>query len=1028
MKISLSTLLRGFSLLLFLLCLNTVFAKHSSYSSFENTVTKKLSSNDTAVAVPFIVTNLTTINSSLPATGTGCTIIDTQPQSTTVCANETATFMIQVGSDYPDPVAYQWEFSTDDANFTPLSDNNIYSNTQTNALQINNVTNLDGYYYRVIATGAGCDGNQSMTAQLSVNPVPTGNADLQEVCSGESLTLNFQDFISNNVSSSFAWEVTQVSNGITGLNANQTGTGNINTTLQNNSNTAGSVMLSVTPTANNTNCEGEAFDVEVKVYPIALPAITGDDKACAASISQYAIDDVGTAYNWSVSGGGGISGSNTGAGIAIDWNSTASGNYTISVEVTLAGDCVNTQTFVVNLAQTPQVSASATDITCFGENDGTATVLTNGNTPPATTQISWSNQATTASIDNLSAGNYTVNITTEHGCTASSPTMVKEPAALNLIIDKTDVNCFDATDGTATANVSGGTIVNDYQYSWSNNATSDNIENLAPGNYGLTIQDDNSCSASKNITITQPTAISITGSITNATCPDSNDGAIDANVGGGTPSYTYQWKDAAGMIVGQQALLSGIGGGTYTLMITDDNNCTATKDFIVGEEDTTPPTFDCQVANSYAINSNSTVTITAASIVSNAQDNCGIESIAFANQQTSLTFDCAQLGQHTVNLVVTDVNGNSANCTKTINIIDNTAPIVDCPTGVLPLELDGDGMLTVTISDLGITANDNCGVASITFNNQQTSLNFDCADGGEQSLAVVIEDVNGNTTTCNRMINIIDNTRPSINCANGLLQLQLNANTGTASVSISTIGVSADDNCGVSSLTFSNGATQRTFDCDDAGEIYGLTIVARDDAGNVSTCIRQVIILDLIPPVLQCDAAPIRVPLDEQEVVTLNVVDLATATDNCSTPTLSFTNGSISRNLRCDNIEGVKDITIVATDDAGNQSSCVRELDIIDREAPTIDCNENSLYIASLGDTGSRTINAVDLISAVADDCAISSIEFTDGTTSKTFDCNSITPQNGGFYALTVVVRDNGVKIASCTRLVLVLDTNGACN
>lgn len=111
------------------------------------------------------------------------------------------------------------------------------------------------------------------------------------------------------------------------------------------------------------------------------------------------------------------------------------------------------------------VSISTTQVSCSGLSDGSAIALASGGSTPYT--YYWSNGATTPSINNLSAGTYTVTVSDGNGCTAMSSATITEPSALTLQLNTTDVSCV-GNDGASSAVVAGGT--SPYTYQWSNGA------------------------------------------------------------------------------------------------------------------------------------------------------------------------------------------------------------------------------------------------------------------------------------------------------------------------------------------------------------------------------------------------------------------------------------------------------------------------------------------------------------------------------------------------------------------------------
>lgn len=135
-------------------------------------------------------------------------------------------------------------------------------------------------------------------------------------------------------------------------------------------------------------------------------------------------------------------------------------------------------------------NASSTDITCNGDNDGTAIVNPIGGVAPYT--YIWSNGETTASIDNLAAATYTVTVNDANSAVSVSTVVVTEPAVITITEDNVTDEIF-GTDGSIDISVAGG--VSPYTYVWSNGETTQDISGLATGSYSVTVTDANGCVA-----------------------------------------------------------------------------------------------------------------------------------------------------------------------------------------------------------------------------------------------------------------------------------------------------------------------------------------------------------------------------------------------------------------------------------------------------------------------------------------------------------------------------------------------------
>ncbi|MGQ2983957.1 hypothetical protein [Flavobacterium sp.] len=273
-------------------------------------------------------------------------------------------------------------------------------------------------------------------------------------------------------------------------------------------------------------------------------------------------------YSWSPSGGSGATAGNIPVG-----------NYTVTI--TDANGCSIQKNFTITQpAAALSATGSQTDALCHGSSTGTATVIVSGGT--GAYSYMWSpSGGTGATASDLVAGNYTVTITDANGCSLQKNFTIAQPAeALAATRSQVDVICNGAATGSATVAASGGTGT--YIYSWSPSGGSAATANdLAAGNYTVTITDVNGCSLQKDFSITQPLAITATQSQSDALCNGEANGTATVVASGGTGAYTYLWSPAGGA----DATAVGLSPGNYTVTITDAVGCSAQKDFTIAQPD-----------------------------------------------------------------------------------------------------------------------------------------------------------------------------------------------------------------------------------------------------------------------------------------------------------------------------------------------------------------------------------------------------------------------------------------------------------
>ncbi|MBI2969081.1 MAG: Ig-like domain-containing protein [Bacteroidetes bacterium] len=242
-----------------------------------------------------------------------------------------------------------------------------------------------------------------------------------------------------------------------------------------------------------------------------------------------------------------------------------SGSYTVvvtdnnncnnSLNVTL----VNPSDLIINLV-------SQTNVNCFGNNNGAASISVTGGTSPYS--YSWSpSGGTAATAVNLGANDYFVTVTDAVQCTKSTKITITQPQDLTAIVDTVvNVVTCGASDGAINISSSGG--ISPYSYQWSNGATSQNISNLSAGFFSVTITDANSCSEILSTSVTQPGTLSASLTQTNVSCNGGNNGSVSLTVTGGASPYTFIWSDGK-----TTQNISSLVAGNYNVTITDNAGC-----------------------------------------------------------------------------------------------------------------------------------------------------------------------------------------------------------------------------------------------------------------------------------------------------------------------------------------------------------------------------------------------------------------------------------------------------------------------
>ncbi|MFI5150587.1 MAG: PKD domain-containing protein [Bacteroidia bacterium] len=277
------------------------------------------------------------------------------------------------------------------------------------------------------------------------------------------------------------------------------------------------------------------------------------------------------AWNTMPSGTAGIVGSTTGQTVTVN----ASGTY--QVTVTQSPGCFYVIDTTVTFYPNPTITMTSTNATCSPGHDGTATATPAGGNGPYTytwTPAPGGGQGT-ANATGLSAGTYSVTVSSVNGCTATNTVVVTQPAGQTLSPASTNVQCFGQTNGSASVTVAGGTAP--YTYSWTGSTSlTGSAPNLAAGNYTCSVTDASGCTATQTFTITQPALLTVTATGVNATCSGKCNGQLICVPAGGTTTYSYSWNNGS-----TSPSVNNICAGTYTATITDAHGCTTTDTALI---------------------------------------------------------------------------------------------------------------------------------------------------------------------------------------------------------------------------------------------------------------------------------------------------------------------------------------------------------------------------------------------------------------------------------------------------------------
>jgi len=630
-----------------------------------------------------------------------------------LCEGITPTNLEVIVSGGVGSYSYQWHSNPVNNNVTGTP---ITGATNSSFTPPTNIVGTMFYYVVISQTGSGC-GTVSNTAKVTVNPLPviTENPASSTVCQDQTANLLSVSYRNGAGTPSYQWYLNTT-------NSNTGGTpisGATNNTYAPPVNVAGIFYYYNVITFSSGSCSDLASDVAiVRVNPKAIISpktrliCSGASFNLTPNTASGDIVPAGTLYTWTnpiVNPAGSVTG---GFGQAVpqafisqiltnNTNAPATATYTLTP---ISGSCLGapfTLTVTVNPSINPNIVL--TNSTCFGGNNGSIQTNITGGVPFTAGnpyQISWTGPngftSSAASISNLAPGTYILSVTETGGCPFSQSYVVSEPAEIAIQTDnEKDISCFGIADGAISITVSGGT--SPYTYLWTKDnvpfSTSEDLSNLSPGMYTVTVFDANNCGPkTASFIITQPLQLEANLiSKTDILCFGSRTGSINVAVVGGTTNYTFSWTGPNAFISSSQNL-SALIAGTYNLTVTDRLGCTTALSVIL-----TQPTellissvthqISCYGANNGSISINMTGGVAPYQVLwSNLSTNATIQNLApgtyrvtvtDANScQKALNIVIAQPPIFMVNPVVANVSCNGANDGSiNLNFVGGVSPV-----------------------------------------------------------------------------------------------------------------------------------------------------------------------------------------------------------------------------------------------------------------------------------------------------------------------------------------------------------------
>lgn len=312
----------------------------------------------------------------------------------------------------------------------------------------------------------------------------------------------------------------------------------------------------------------------------------------ALAIASATLSDFNS-YNVSCANGndGSISLSVTGGNGAYSYawsngGSTASvsalnANSSYVVTVTDANGCSVTSSYTLTDPDPIAILPTLTHINCNGASTGAISLSVSGGIGLPYT-YNWSNSAATKDISNLPAGTYTVSVSDGNACSVTGSYTLTQSSAIAIVEVISDFNgyevqCDGGTNGSVGLTVSGGTAP--FTYLWSNSASSEDVSGLSAGTYTVTATDAYGCTATETYLLEEPSPMIVQVSATAVSCNGGTNGEIDVTIANAIGNITILWNNGGSAYVleanNNEYTITGLGSGTYTITVTDENTCSA---------------------------------------------------------------------------------------------------------------------------------------------------------------------------------------------------------------------------------------------------------------------------------------------------------------------------------------------------------------------------------------------------------------------------------------------------------------------
>ncbi len=419
-------------------------------------------------------------------------------------------------------------------------------------------------------------------------------------------------------------------------------------------------------------CTGSQTGTISDIPSVGIQLDSSSDENCDQGNGTITVSEVGGTAPFSFSLDGGTPQA-TG-----DFTGLAAGTYL--AEVVDGNGC--TASISVTIANTPPPTLAVIDTqnSLCVEGNGSITVEATGGTPPYQYSIDGGSLQASPAFNDLNAGTYTLLVQDANGCenTTSATIDLETPPVVDLIV--TDAACGQ-DDGEILAGVTGGAPP--YSYAWSHSGeTTNQVADLAPGDYTVTVTDDNGCTTEATATVAELSGPDVVlEGTTDATCGDAN-GSATISVSGGSPPYVIVWSVANPSVT----TVNNLPEGSHSVAVEDARGCITPVVFTIGNIPG-PSSLDLDVTDSFCGEGNGAITVTVI-------DGTAPYNYAWSHDASEDGPTVSGLASGSYTVTVTDANGCTISASETVDFV--AGPTIDPPVVTNSLCDNGNGSISIT--------------------------------------------------------------------------------------------------------------------------------------------------------------------------------------------------------------------------------------------------------------------------------------------------------------------------------------------